>query len=428
MMKNKSVIVLLFATAGIISGFALSADAIVDFEWTSSSGEPYYAGEEVTLTANVSELDDDSIITYEWDFGDGHTASGKTVTHQFASGINNVTLNLRRTVIAGEETAAYAIWANSTTKAGALTILSTENTIKGIMHSNNDVTITGSKHNITGSIEYVSEYSGPDEFTHNVTTPRPFPVHYNISEYKPGGQKAVAAQAEGKYHLNESLSVGPDSTLDGLYFVNGTASLIGNTIRGVFTIVAKGDIHISGTNLNCSAYSGDLLFFSNGSSLQISQSNSYYGGTTYAPEGEIQISGKSNRIYGPILGDTVRLSTSGYESESGWHGITALKTINVSNEVNAGRSIKVSDPGSCYIGAFVPIELSFNVTENVSACLMVDGCEVWGKDTLSTIEKVTWLPMSSGKHVITSYLYARNGAECDNSSRVTTIYIKKVTS
>jgi hypothetical protein len=427
-MKNKLVVVVLFATAGIISGFALSADAIVDFEWTSSSGEPYYAGEEVTLTANVGELDDDSIITYEWDFGDGHTASGKTVTHQFAHGSNNVSLKLRRTVITGEETTAYAIWANSTTTAGSITIVSTENTIKGMMHSNNDVTITGSKHNITGSIEYVSEYSGPDEFTYNVTTPMPFPVHYNITDYKPGGPKAVEAQAEGKYHLNESLSVGPDTALDGLYYVNGTVSLLGNNIEGVFTIVANGDIHISGTNLNCSAYSCDLLFFSNGTSLQISQSDSYYGGTTYAPNGKIQISGKSNRLYGPIFGDTVRLSTSGYESESGWHGIKALKTINVSNEVNAGRSIKVKDPVSCYIGAFVPIELHFNVTENVSANLMVDGYEVWGKDTLSSIEKVKWLPMSSGRHVITAHLYAHNGMECDHRSRKTTIYIKKVTS
>ncbi len=85
----------------------------MDFSW-APSGEPY-AGEEVTFTANISELDEDCIMSYEWNFGDSYTASGKTVTHQLAKGNNNITLTLWRAATTGEETTQYAIWANSTT-------------------------------------------------------------------------------------------------------------------------------------------------------------------------------------------------------------------------------------------------------------------------------------------------------------------------
>jgi len=41
-------------------------------------------GEEVSFNANSSTDLDNYIVSYEWDFGDGNTASGRTVTHNYS--------------------------------------------------------------------------------------------------------------------------------------------------------------------------------------------------------------------------------------------------------------------------------------------------------------------------------------------------------
>jgi len=52
-------------------------------------------GQTITFDASASYDPDGSIISYEWDFGDGTTASGAVVSHAYASaGRYNVTLNV----------------------------------------------------------------------------------------------------------------------------------------------------------------------------------------------------------------------------------------------------------------------------------------------------------------------------------------------
>jgi PKD repeat protein len=53
---------------------------VADFEWTPE--EPK-ADEDATFTATASDPDGGDIVSYEWNFGDGSTASGETVTHAF---------------------------------------------------------------------------------------------------------------------------------------------------------------------------------------------------------------------------------------------------------------------------------------------------------------------------------------------------------
>jgi hypothetical protein len=110
---------------------------------------------------------------------------------------------------------------------------------------------------------------------------------------------------DGKFHVS-----GSDVALDGLYFVTDEVKLSGSNISGVFTIVAEGKIDISGSELNCNAYSSDLLFFSNNTKIKIAGSKSFFGGIIYIPKGEIDISGSTNTINGGLTGDTVKLSGS----------------------------------------------------------------------------------------------------------------------
>ncbi|AGK60927.1 hypothetical protein Asulf_00922 [Archaeoglobus sulfaticallidus PM70-1] len=53
---------------------------IAKFDYTP---ENPVAGERITFNASLSYDEDGDIISYLWDFGDGHTASGKVVTHSF---------------------------------------------------------------------------------------------------------------------------------------------------------------------------------------------------------------------------------------------------------------------------------------------------------------------------------------------------------
>ncbi|MCU4140519.1 MAG: hypothetical protein MW690_000994 [Methanophagales archaeon] len=51
--------------------------------------------EEITFDASASTDPDGSIVSYEWDFGDGETASGKVVTHAYSdAGSYTVTLTV----------------------------------------------------------------------------------------------------------------------------------------------------------------------------------------------------------------------------------------------------------------------------------------------------------------------------------------------
>ncbi len=53
-------------------------------------------GEEITFDASGSYDPDGSIVSYEWDFGDGSTATGKVVTHKYAdNGVYTVTLTVK---------------------------------------------------------------------------------------------------------------------------------------------------------------------------------------------------------------------------------------------------------------------------------------------------------------------------------------------
>jgi hypothetical protein len=165
-------------------------------------------------------------------------------------------------------------------------------------------------------VYYVSKLTisgSKDTFTSSQKiSPRPMPVHYELSDYQPGGKDAVGAQNAAKYHfVNGNFNVSTSgSVLDGLYYVKGNVGLSGSNIKGTFTIVAEGTISISGSGMSCTPYSSVLLFFSNGASLTISGSNSSLEGIIYVPNGQITFSGSGNKVNGSLFGDKITLSGS----------------------------------------------------------------------------------------------------------------------
>jgi PKD repeat protein len=206
------------------------------------------------------------------------------------------------------------IWANSSSESQAIHWSGSRNIVHGDVHSNNDFKMSGSHNRINGTLEYVSTFtiSGSNNTYLNdeQTSPKEFPAHYNIENYKPRGAEAIRAGSEYHHYSGDFYISGSDVVLAGLYYVKGDVKLSGSNISGVFTIVAEGDIHVSGSGHNYSAYSGDLLFLSNGTNLKLSGSQNRLGGIIYVPRGEIALSGSRNTINGCLLGDTVKLSGS----------------------------------------------------------------------------------------------------------------------
>jgi hypothetical protein len=222
----------------------------------------------------------------------------------------------------------YAIWANSTTDKHTIHWSGSKNVVNGNVHSNNDIKVSGSSNMIIGTTEYVSTFT--DSGSNNTfipppikVSPQPFPIQYDISEYAPGGPEAVAAGSEGKYHyIKKDFHVsGSGVVLDGLYYVEGNVKLSGSNISGVFTIVAEKKIDVSGSELNCSAYSTNLLFLSgkdeekgkdkDKGEIKIAGSKGTFCGIIYTKEGKIDLSGSTNIINGGIFADIIKLSGSG---------------------------------------------------------------------------------------------------------------------
>jgi chitodextrinase len=75
-----SVTLCMFSEMGWTVGQSCGATAISGL--TANNDGPTILGDLTQLTANISA---GSNVTYEWDFGDGKSGSGKVVTHQYAS-------------------------------------------------------------------------------------------------------------------------------------------------------------------------------------------------------------------------------------------------------------------------------------------------------------------------------------------------------
>jgi len=211
----------------------------------------------------------------------------------------------------------YAIWANSTKHKHAIQWSGSSNVVNGGVHSNNDIKVSGSSNIIKGTTEYVSMFTDSGSNNSYIpppikVSPEPFPIQYNVADYKPGGKEAVAAEAEDKYHyFDKNFHVsGSDVVLDGLYYVEGDVKLKGNNISGVFTIVAEKKIDVSGSEHNCSAYCSNLLLLSGKEKIKIAVSNSNFCGVIYTEKGKIELSGSGNTINGGLFADTVKLSAS----------------------------------------------------------------------------------------------------------------------
>jgi thermitase len=214
----------------------------------------------------------------------------------------------------------YALWANNRTQSEVLSISGSNTTVGSAMRSNADVRLSGSNNRISGAVIYTSSFEDGGD-ANSYPAPRREaaaapPVAYDIAAYRPGGAAAEAARAAGRYTVvSGDLDLAEPRTLDGLFYVTGNAKLSASQLRGAATVVAEGEIDVSGSLQQLGPYSGGLLLFSNKSApgaavIKLAGSDSALQGVIYGPGGMVELSGGKNRVAGLILGDTLKLSGS----------------------------------------------------------------------------------------------------------------------
>lgn len=94
-------------------------------------------------------------------------------------------------------------------------------------------------------------------------------------------------------------------------YVDGEVSISASNITGRGTIVATGNISISGNELRYLNPDDVICFYSAGECIEISGNDTIYEGTFYAPNGYIKIGGNNNIFYGSLIADYFDIGGSG---------------------------------------------------------------------------------------------------------------------
>ena len=116
---------------------------------------------------------------------------------------------------------------------------------------------------------------------------------------------SIAAGAQYQYANGGQLA----NLLPGVYHVAGSASIIG-LIGANVTIIADGDIHVTGSGAMLNAGGSGILLASIHGSIHITGSGHTLSGAILAPEGEINIAGSGSAFSGPLSSEDISLTGS----------------------------------------------------------------------------------------------------------------------
>jgi RHS repeat-associated protein/uncharacterized repeat protein (TIGR01451 family) len=268
-----------------------------------------------------------------WGYGyAGHvysTTGDKTVTVRVVDDDGGASAPMSKTFNVGAAGIGEAVpgtgaglWAQSTTAPDTIKITGSNNMVTGLTHSNNTIRISGSNHQLTGGTEYRTTIgvTGSGTVIDPAATQKPsgpLPQTFTFGDYQPGGRAALAAGARyfiiasseckgGKWKPKKPLATG-------LYNVPCGIQVSGADVAGQVTLVAKGDIQVSGSDTSFTPFIDGLLFFttSTGSTaVDLSGSRHTYHGAIHAPNGGIDLTGSDHKLDCGVVAQTARISGS----------------------------------------------------------------------------------------------------------------------
>lgn len=245
---------------------------------------------------------------------------GKTTTDISARAVSSV-------VTANED--AYAVFAiDESCGADGVSVSGSLASFDGTVHANAGVTVSGSSHNFDPAITYTcgfTENGSGHSYSRGSKSTGARDVPSVVSGLSYNSFGSCDFSFTGNVTLKSKSAVWQDAQKtvlkDGLYCFSGNVSLSGNDITGNVTLVAKGQIDVSGSNHQLSAYDpSGVLFYSassSGTAIDIAGSGGEWTGLIYASNGDASISGQGGQnLDGSVIGQNVAISGNGLTIES----------------------------------------------------------------------------------------------------------------
>jgi hypothetical protein len=293
-----------------------------------------HAAAEDYLTANGYDISSGD-VAYEITipYGGDATSAEVVVRHLdqrylFARVLGNDTFDVSARAVSSSFTTFaddYAIFAiDESCGADGVAVSGSGTHVDGLVHANANVAVSGSTHTFDPAVTF-----GCD-FTENGSG------HSYERGVRSAGQRDIPAIVDGlsygsfgscdfTFSGNVNLKSKNDVWLNaqktllvaGLYCFNGNVSLSGDNITGNVTFVAKGQIDVSGSDHQLTAYDpSGVLFYSEantgGGEIDLSGSGGAWTGLVYAANGDVSVSGQANQsLSGSVIGQNVSLSGSG---------------------------------------------------------------------------------------------------------------------
>lgn len=250
-----------------------------------------------------------------------------------AVGIDQVIVTRSATALAEGGAGGDGILFAGETRPGidALWATGSNLSVYGTMHSNTQVSVTGTGHTITGDLEYRYAYNINDEDDVQgriiETEIEPYPLDYTWEQYANGpfdythsGNMRLqhGTLSPGRWFIDGDLRIQPAGAhlqdlllvVDGDIRFNGSGVILDNV-----TMVATGEIRFNGTTERFSAYVDDLFAMSLSSqdpAIRINGSNSETWGIIFAPNGGVVYNGGSQEVHhGAVVANTITIHGAG---------------------------------------------------------------------------------------------------------------------
>ena len=219
----------------------------------------------------------------------------------------------------------YAVFAiDESCGADGVTVSGSGTSVDGLVHANANVTVSGTTHHFDPAVTFGCDFA-ENGFGHSYERGVKNAGQRDVPAFVQGLSYGSFGSCDFTFSGNVNLKSKNDVWLDaqktllvtGLYCFNGNVSLSGDDITGNVTFVAKGQIDVSGSDHQLTAYDpSGVLFYSEantgGSEIDLAGSGGAWTGLVYAANGTVSISGQANQsLDGSVIGQTVELSGAG---------------------------------------------------------------------------------------------------------------------
>ena len=218
----------------------------------------------------------------------------------------------------------YALFAKSPDCGNADTLQFSGSTsaVEGRIHANANVKIPGSSNDFDGPVTRVCDLDvGGSGNTFDPAAPppvgaRPFPLHYDYDDFPCTMEFTSDTDLSSVPQAWVNNDVNTKQLKPGVYCSTRKLTLSGSDVTGNVTLVAQGDLTVSGSNFTLTAYWNNILLFtesSSSSALDASGSGGSWTGIMLAEYGNAKVQGSSNlTISGSVMANTISVSGSDF--------------------------------------------------------------------------------------------------------------------